>query len=99
MEKTAVCTKIDKFFLVGIAAENSAALEELAASNFFIDVAQNIVPAERLEKGVPIVWGNKSVIPSFEPDWDNSSSQTGSAGAHLKGFDELVLICVGFVTE
>lgn len=64
---------MDKFCMKRIAAENSAALEELAASDFFVNVAKNVVPAERLEEGVPIVRGDKSVPPSFEPYWDNSA--------------------------
>jgi len=56
-----------------IAKDNSAAIEELVASKFFIDVPQNIIPTKGLEKGMPIVWGNKTMPTTLLPDRDDRS--------------------------
>lgn len=57
-----------------VAAENSAALEELAASQFLVDVVNDVVPAERLKEGMPFLRSNEAMTAPFTPDRNDSSS-------------------------
>lgn len=45
--------------------------EELTASKLFVDVDHDVVPAEGLEEGMPLLRSNKSMTVSLPPDWND----------------------------
>ncbi|MCX7206514.1 MAG: hypothetical protein NT086_11120 [Proteobacteria bacterium] len=57
------------------ARENSRALERLINSKRFVDIRSDHIPTQRLEKGMPLRWGNETVTTAFPPHGNDSTSQ------------------------
>jgi hypothetical protein len=66
-----------------VARENSKALESLPTSKLLIDVAHGVVPAKRLEKGMPIRRRNKAMAAALSPNRNNCAGKSGGTGASL----------------
>jgi hypothetical protein len=66
-----------------VASDNSAALASLSTRQLLVDVSKNIVPSKRLEKGMPIVRGNKFLTAALSPNGNDSASKSSRCGANL----------------
>ena len=57
---------------------------DLAASQNIISVSHDEIPADGLEKGLPLIGRDKLILPPIGPAYHNSPSESGVLGAKMK---------------
>ena len=79
----------DKAALEAIPSQNSAAVEELMASQLLVEHCQDIIPPEGLEEGEPVSWGFEPERIPIAPHGDYATGKSSGRGASLKGVSDV----------
>lgn len=64
-----------------VALANSRALDELLAGERLVQTADDVVPGQRLEEGMPVRWGDKAERVPLLPHGDDAACEVGTFSA------------------
>lgn len=64
-----------------VALANSRALDELCAGECLVQIADDDVPRQRLEEGMPVFWGDEAERVPLSPHRDDAPGEVRAGSA------------------